>query len=367
MINSIIKFLISIVGFVLKYLVENPKLSKLPERIAVLLWGGIGNHVLFSPALFGIRERFPDAQLSICSFHLFARQMFSKTANSFITVDENPSLKALLRLLFYVRRYKPDIVLSNAMSPTFLTSLIAFLSGAKVRIGIDRAYRGFLNNIRIGEKNEHEVLMNNRIVKALKIDAEERPLTIDVSDNDIIVADKTFRSLFEENDESPLVAIQPGSGKRQVFKRWRKENFEELTRKLLQEGLRVIIVGTDEEKEEMRYIEKSLKHKRLRVLKQSLTLPQITKFLQNVDLIIANDTSLVHLGAISGVPSVVIYGPTNPEKNKPWGVKAKIVRKQLPCSPCYDYHTPRCNYGFKCLTDITTEDVLFEVKAILGN
>jgi len=358
MLLNFIKSIISFIGFLVRPLFSKPEKSEKPERIAILLWGGIGNYVLFSPALYGIRERFPDAHLTLCSFQPSAQRIFFKTADSFISIKGNPSLKTIMRLLFLVKGIKPDVVISNAMSPTFVTSFIAFFSGAKVRIGMDRKYRGFLNNVRIDEMKEHEVVKNIRIAKALSIDIGEKPLRLDITEADRRVAKKTFKSLFEKGENRPIVIIQPGSGIRQSFKRWSKEKFKDLAEKLLMMGLRVVIAGTEEEEEEIRYIEKSIQHNRLRILKKRLTLSQLSLFLKNFDLIIANDTSLVHLGAISGVPSVVIYGPTDPEKNKPWGVLYRIVRKELSCSPCYNFHIPRCPYHLRCLRELSVEQVV---------
>jgi ADP-heptose:LPS heptosyltransferase len=356
--RDFIRFIISVVGFIMKPLITKPSEVINKGRIAILLWGGIGNHILFSSVLYGIRKKFPDTNLTICSFHSFASQMFSDTADSFITIGENPSLRGIIKLVFYMRRYRSDVVLSNAMSPTFLSSLIAFLSGADIRIGMDRKNRGFLNNIRIPEDNDHEVQKNIRIGSALGVNAGPLPLSVDVSKQDREVAKKVVSELTAGCEDSTLIAIQPGSGEKQSFKRWSKVKFGNLTKKLLDLGFCIVVVGTEEEGEEISYIENSIVDKNLKFLKRELTLPQITIFLDYFDLIIANDTSMVHMGAVGKVPSVVIYGPTDPQKNKPWGVDFRIVRKELDCSPCYNFRIPNCPYHYKCLKDIMVEDVL---------
>jgi ADP-heptose:LPS heptosyltransferase len=152
----------------------------------------------------------------------------------------------------------------------------------------------------------------------------------------------------------------------QSFKRWKKERFKELAEKLLHMNIRVLIIGTEEEREEIDYINQSIKNGMLKVLKEQLTLPQITLLLKNVDLIIGNDTALIHLGAISGIPSIVIYGPTDPVKNKPWNVRSKIVRKDYDCSPCYNFRLPQCRRRYKCLSEISVEQVYDAAKELLG-
>jgi len=352
-------------GFFLKVLISKPEEIGHPRCIVILLWGGIGNDVLFSPVLYTIRKNFPQTHLTICSFHSFAKEMFFKTADSFITIGENPSLKSIEKLLFLLRRFHPDIVISNAMSPVFLSSLIAYLSGAKIRIGIERGHRGFLNNIRVYERKEHELIENIRIAKELLFNAESFPLAVDYTDFDEETAEIAFNSLHLKKD-FPVVAIQPGSGKHQSFKRWDIDGFRKVAEKLLEHNIQVVVVGTEEEKNEIDYLEKILQSKNVRVLRRRLTLPQMVLFLKNFSLLIANDTSLVHLASIVKTPSVVIYGPTDPVKNHPWDVEYRIVRKTLPCSPCYNFRTPNCPYNFKCLHEITVEEVFNAAMELLS-
>ena len=179
--KNILKVFISLVGFFIKPLVHRPKDIVKPDRIAILLWGGIGNHILFSSALYALRNRFPNAKLAVCSFQHFAEEMFSITADAFQTIGENPSFRSVKRMIFLLKEFKPDMIISNAMSPTFLSSLIAYLSGARIRIGMNRRFRGCLNNVRVYENREHEVLLNRGIVNSIGIDSKKFPLRMDIA------------------------------------------------------------------------------------------------------------------------------------------------------------------------------------------
>jgi ADP-heptose:LPS heptosyltransferase len=359
-----VKFLISLFGFCIKALVEKPPGIGKPERIAILLWGGIGNHILFSPALYAIRKRFPNSLITICSFQHFAEELFPQTADRFLTVGENPSLRSIHRMLFLLKQYRPDVVISNGMSPTFLSSSIAYLSGARIRVGVDRCHRGSLNNIRMREDACHEVELNRRIAESLTRKPVEPILCLDYATVDEKIANNMAMEIFGMTRHGVRVAVQPGSGSRQAFKRWEKEKFKSLIERLLHIGAKVVVMGTEEEQEEIAFIRKTIRHKDLKFLRTHLTLPQIALVLKHFDLVVANDTSLVHLAAASGVPSVVIYGPTDPDKNEPWGVSSRIVRKRMKCAPCYQYAIPRCRRHFKCLRDISVEEVFNAVKEL---
>lgn len=365
MLKALIKPFISFSGLLIRPFVGTVDHDVKPERIAVLLWGGIGNYVLFSPALYAIRNKFPKAELAICSFQHFAEELFSTTGDRYLTLGENPSFRSVRRMLFLLRQYKPDAVVSNAMSPTFLSSFMAYLSGARVRVGIDRLWRGALNNIRIKDETCHEVELNICIARAFMRNQVEAKLRLDHSEEDERIANRTAKELLGETISKVRVAVQPGSGRRQSFKRWEKEKFKRLIDKLLNIDAKVVVIGTEEEQDEIAFIRKGIRHRNLSFLRTHLTLPQIALFLCHVDLVVANDTSMVHLAAASGIPSVVIYGPTDPAKNEPWGVSSRIVRKKLACSPCYRYAIPRCNRNFKCLRDISVAEVFDAVKEIM--
>ena len=214
--KTCIKCFISIIGFFLRPFVSSKIVRSTPERIGILLWGCIGNHILFSPVIYGIREKYPDAEIAIISFYGFAREMYGKTADKFFFVCDEPFYKSMIKLQFFLRRFHPDIVISNAMSPVFLSSLIAYLSGAKIRIGIEQGHRGFLNNIRVYERKEHEVIENLRIAKRFLVNVENLPLAVDYSDFDEKTAVVAFNNLHFNRD-FPVVAIQPGSGKHHSF------------------------------------------------------------------------------------------------------------------------------------------------------
>jgi hypothetical protein len=68
----------------------------------------------------------------------------------------------------------------------------------------------------------------------------------------------------------------------------------------------------------------------------------------------------MHLAAFSGIPVLAIFGPTDPMVNAPFGPMHRIVRQELPCSPCKD---KQCT-DRTCLRSITPEEVFEEAKAM---
>lgn len=69
----------------------------------------------------------------------------------------------------------------------------------------------------------------------------------------------------------------------------------------------------------------------------------------------------MHIASLMGIPAVVIYGPTDPIENEPFGHHIK-VRKEVGCNPCRKYACKE----LVCIKAISADDVFRATKEILG-
>jgi ADP-heptose:LPS heptosyltransferase len=72
---------------------------------------------------------------------------------------------------------------------------------------------------------------------------------------------------------------------------------------------------------------------------------------------IGNDSGISHMAAALGLPTVAIFGPTDPRVWSPRGEKVVVVRKEIPCSPCPQERFFQCK-NFECLKGIEISEVL---------
>jgi ADP-heptose:LPS heptosyltransferase len=68
----------------------------------------------------------------------------------------------------------------------------------------------------------------------------------------------------------------------------------------------------------------------------------------------------MHIASLMGIPAVVIYGPTDPIENEPFGNHIK-VRKEMGCNPCHEYSCKE----LVCIKSILTDEVFKATKEIL--
>ncbi len=81
-----------------------------------------------------------------------------------------------------------------------------------------------------------------------------------------------------------------------------------------------------------------------------------------LDLLVTNDSGLMHVGAACSTPLVAIFGSTNPVATGPWSENARIISRNLDCAPCMSRTCPR---NFDCMLGITARDVFRESADIL--
>jgi len=104
-------------------------------------------------------------------------------------------------------------------------------------------------------------------------------------------------------------------------------------------------------------------HTNLKLI-ELLQLEELVAVLKTCGLFIGVDTGTTRLAVSLGVPSVVLFGPTQPSE---WYMTMKgieILNKKLSCSPCSPQSRCSCRTR-QCLADISLEDVLHSISRVL--
>ena len=92
------------------------------------------------------------------------------------------------------------------------------------------------------------------------------------------------------------------------------------------------------------------------------TLAQLMDELRTCDLLLTNDTGTMHLAAHLGVPTVALFGSTEPALTGPLGAHHRVIRHHVECSPCF---LRECPIDFRCMKAIEVSEVVAAVLAQL--
>ena len=93
------------------------------------------------------------------------------------------------------------------------------------------------------------------------------------------------------------------------------------------------------------------------------TLAQLINELRECDLLLTNDTGTMHLADLLRVPTVSIFGSTEPQRTGPLGQGHRIFRHHVECSPCF---LRECPLDFRCMAAVTSAEVIAGIEQMMA-
>ena len=145
-------------------------------------------------------------------------------------------------------------------------------------------------------------------------------------------------------------------------KRWPMERFAEVANALPQ--LDWVLFGAPGEAAMGEQLSAMLKMPHLNLVGKT-SLDDLIHCLRECALLVTNDTGTMHLAAALGVPTVSIFGSTEPILTGPLGVRHTIVRHHVACSPCFKRECPFGHY--ECMTGIAPVHVVQSIQVRLAS
>ena len=334
------------------------------KKILVLALAGAGDALMATPFLKELRLAFPQAQIDVLVLQgPVARAVLEGNPNinnlmlhNFVAESPWRSVQFCLRL----RRERYDASFSLMPQNRFAYNFVAWLIGARERIGFDYAVNcGALSRwllTRCIREDEAQHLVDNDL--RLLSEALDLPLRTDTHHLELVIGDnnRDFASQFIQThhlEHKRLIGFHPGSGttKNLILRRWAPERWAELARRLVTEDEQTVILlfGAAEEqvlRDNIRSQSGLAPNRLLNVGR--LELKQAAALIGRLNIFICCDTLLTHIAAAMNTPTVEILGPTPAASIYPYGVPHRIVRLDLWCSPCYRY----ARHGIRCVNPI---------------
>jgi len=270
----------------------------------------------------------------------------------------------VVEFILKLRKERFDIVLD--FHGILKSGLLSFLSGSPKRIGFDRNSSKELNyifsniKVKLYEERINRFKRNMQLLKGIGLEIKEyKPeLNIPLKDREYI---ESFFSSLSPPPQKPIIAIHPGTSAKTIYKRWMSDRYAQLADRLIEEiGSTIIFTWGPDELELINSIRKEMRGKSL-LGPKTKSLITLGELFRRCDLYIGGDTGPMHVASLVGTPVVVIYGPTDPVINEPFGLHKKVM-KEVGCNPCRN----RSCKKLICLKSITVNDVIEATKEILN-
>jgi lipopolysaccharide heptosyltransferase II len=356
------------------YLASSPRKEFSPnriERILVFAYHGLGNFILYTPALKALRERYPDARIDLqvgnntgCEEVLAGAGLFDNIYN----LPYSAGLRAWVRRAREIRDTRYDLTINEFHSHSWRLALLVASSRAPFRAGHvtspgwSRRFSrySFAFNLPVAmREDEHEVERYLDLVAATG--AKSPGLEDSKTFIHLTEAEREFaRNFFEPwvaAGKTAILGIQPGTSPTMRWKQWPIERYRALIERLTLERpeAQIVLFGSAGEAGMIADLVRGLESE------VATSIKQVAALIESCDTLICNDSGLMHVAVAVGTPVIAIYGPTDIRRTAPLGPQHTVIRRDLPCSPCFrlegDERVHLCTHH-DCLMTIEPEDVL---------
>ncbi|CAG1020984.1 partial ADP-heptose--LPS heptosyltransferase 2, partial [Patescibacteria group bacterium] len=127
----------------------------------------------------------------------------------------------------------------------------------------------------------------------------------------------------------------------------------------LKDGWQVWLLGSAKDKETSEQINQLTKQQCVDFCGKT-SISEAVELLALADVVISNDSGLMHVASALNKKLIAIYGSSDPNFTPPLSDNAKIISLGLECSPCFKRECPLGHT--RCLTEIKPEQILTELK-----
>jgi ADP-heptose:LPS heptosyltransferase len=289
--------------------------------------------LLSTPVFRSLKTSFPEARLTVVvrstMEDLFRNHPF---IDDVIVFHENILEWTLKRMNCFwkgLRKGYDLTVVLNTVSHSLSSDTMAYLSGAPYVLGSDHhvftgCRRNFLYNLEAlyDSDSKHQSEYNLDILRYIGVDTPDLKEEIGLDDEERRWAECTLNDLNEHNGRW-IIGIHPGAGK--VENRWPAERFAAVADQVQNAfEMSVVLFEGPKERHLVEGLASTMKTP-YRVVR-GMRLRQVAALFSCLDLLVCNDTGVMHLAASVGTPLVAVFGPTDPNCWKPWGENFVAVR-----------------------------------------
>jgi lipopolysaccharide heptosyltransferase II len=351
------------------------KAMNVPGKTLIIRFSSIGDIVLASPLLRVLRKKFPASRIDFATRSEFAELVkYNPNIDRVYELDASKGMKEICRLRKTIRENKYDLILDihNSIRSRMLR---LFNSAGRTEVVNKRILaRTMLVKFRRNYYRDN-ISVSERYIETLK----RHGVRGDGDGPEIFVPEGISEKISERMEAEGLKKFRKVFGfcpsAKHATKCWPAERYIEVGKTLAEEyDAKILIFGGSEDSAKNRYItgeiNKSMQKRRAEDFNCGLLLLETAAAMKYCDLIITNDTGLMHIASAQKRSIVAIFGSSVREFGFSPAGSGNIVLEVagLYCRPCSHIGRDKCPEGhFRCMNEIRTADVLDSVRKIIGH
>ncbi len=323
--------------------------------IVVRLPNWLGDTVMALPALAALRAARPDALVT--AIGPWAPLLVGQAvADAHLGYPREGRLR--WKLAAALREMKPDVAV--LLPNSFESALAARRWGARVRLGYDADMRRALltHMAALPSPRRHQVDEYLGLLEASGVPPVATQPRWRLGPDE--AAEFRVTALLDEAGcagAAPLVGLHLGAAFGSS-KLWPPTSYAELARGLAERGLEPLLIGSPDDVAIAEAVT-ALVGKPIASTVGRDRPEMLPRLLARLGCLVSGDTGVAHLAAAVGVPTVTLFGPTDPRLSAPRGRGCRSLEGPAPCAPCF---LPRCPIDHVCMRAISVASVAHAVE-----
>ncbi len=335
------------------------------EKINILIirLSSIGDIILTSPIIRALKNKYPNSNIDFICQDTYSPLL-----------ENNPNIRFVYK---YSRsfdskslsEFKTNIINKNTAKYNFVVDLQLNRRSKAIKNGLGAKYFNYnknrLNKLSLVYRKKatnplHVTQLYYSAIETIADQLDENGLELWTN------LDKKAYSPFYKEKTSSLKKIAIAPGAQHYTKRWLPERFAELCDELNKSyNPEILLFGSKDEKEVCDFIQNN-SNANIKNLAGTTTISESIELIDDCDLMICNDTGLMHIAAARQVPIIAIFGSTVVELGfTPYKSKHQIIQKPIKCRPCSHIGLSKCpKKHFLCMKSITATDILVGISKL---
>jgi lipopolysaccharide heptosyltransferase II len=338
------------------------------RRILVIRLDLLGDLVFSAPTIAALRAAYPAADLTLLTLpYTRPLAVLIPGVDRTLALDVNcyrrpAGWRHLGEAVALVRRLRAahyDLCLALHGRPA---GVLALVSGARYRVGYAAHAYPFAFNVPVGgrryARRQHEAEYCLDLARAVGADGPAVPR---------LLAPEGGYRVSGLAAGKRYVVLHPGASNGSA-KRWPAASWGRLARAAAEAlDVGVVLTGGEAERALVETVAAEAGAAAVPVVGTSLL--ELAALLAGAEAVVSGDTGPLHLAAALGRPALGVYGPTDPAQTGPLGERTAVVRRLVPCGPCYDLRGPaECKLPDRsliCMRELEPDAVLDALVRLL--
>ncbi|HRZ85769.1 MAG TPA: glycosyltransferase family 9 protein [Candidatus Paceibacterota bacterium] len=329
-------------------------------KIVIIKLGALGDVVRTTPLLLGIKEKYPDANIT----------WITKPESQEI-LENNSQINKILTIPISDEQINEYFdVLINLDIEDEATNLASRIE-SKNKFGF-YSEEGFPAPFNSGAEYYLETVFSDELKKinkktyqqmmfeAADLEYKKQPCFIYLSESDKSYAQDFFNKYYNLS-KNKLVGINVGSSSRWPSKSWSEGKIIEFITKLKQQGYEVLLLGGNNEEEKIHRIKSVLLEKNIDVPSndKNTTIKQFASLINLCEIIVCGDTMALHLALALNKQTIGLFFCTSPDEIEDYGLLLKIASPKL--KEFFPENSDK--YSEELVNSISVEEVLDKIDS----